>query len=289
MPKRLDQFFTHPDVAARCWRRLLPVLRKLTGKTKDELFFIEPSAGDGAFYDLFPGGKGHCLGMDLAPRRPEFIRGDFLQWNYRPRRPRKNVVIVGNPPFGTRGDLAIRFVNKAATLADTVAFIVPVIFRKYLVHKKITKGLRLVHATDLRRDAFWTDQKERYAVNTEFQVWTRLDSSHEDMRLFSAPPIRHRDFEMWQYNNTREALKVFRNDFDFAVPCQGWQDYTRRETDAKKCEKKKQWILFGPRSTEVKEKLDRIDYAELAMRSATAIPGFRKGDVVREYIARHGD
>lgn len=288
MPKRLDQFFTRPDVATQCWRSLLPVLRKLTGKTKDGLFFIEPSAGAGAFYDLFPGGKGRCLGMDITPRRSEFVRGDFLKWKYRPRHPRKNVVIVGNPPFGTRGDLAIRFMNKAATIADTVAFIVPVIFRKYLVHKKITEGLRLVHALDLRRDAFWTDKQERYAVNTEFQVWTRLESSHRDMRLFSPPPIRHRDFDMWQYNNTKDALKVFHNNFDFAVPCQGWQDYTRRETDAERCEKKKQWILFGAGSAEVKDKLDSIDYEELAMRSATAIPGFRKGDVVQEYTAHYG-
>ena len=29
------------------------------------------------------------------------------------------------------------------------------------------------------------------------------------MRETESPPIRHEDFQMWQYNNTPEALKVF--------------------------------------------------------------------------------
>lgn len=282
--EKLDRFFTKPDIAGLCWMSLLPVLRKLTGKTIKELFFIEPSAGDGVFYDLLPKGQDRRMGIDIAPLRDEFVKRDFLKWDYRPFScPGKDIVIVGNPPFGTRGDLAVQFLNKAASIADTVAFIVPVIFRKYFIHKQIVRGLRWIYSTDLPRNSFRTKKKTDYEVNTEFQIWTRLPTEYKDRRLSVPPPIAHKHFEMWQYNNTKEMLKVFENNFDFAVPCQGWQDYTRKETDPRNCEKQKQWILFNPHGRIIRERLYQIDFPALAMKNTTSIPGFRKGDIVREY------
>ena len=284
MSEKLDQFFTKPDTAHLCWNSLLPVLRTLTGKPINDLFFIEPSAGDGVFYDLLPEGQDRRMGVDIAPLRTDFVKHDFLTWDYRPFfHPRKDIVIVGNPPFGTRGDLAVNFFNKAATLADTIAFIVPVIFRKHFIHKQLPTGLRWVYSNDLPRNAFRTLKKTDYEVNTEFQIWTRFPSIHKDRRLFARPPIVHKDFQMWQYNNTPQMLKVFKNDFDFAVPCQGWQDYTRRETDPQKCEKQKQWILFAPNDKKVFSRLYEMDFSNLAMKNTTIIPGFRKGDIVQEY------
>ena len=51
---RLDQFFTKPHITLSCWESLCPVLYKLTGEKINDPYFIEPSAGDGAFYDLLP-------------------------------------------------------------------------------------------------------------------------------------------------------------------------------------------------------------------------------------------
>ena len=83
-----------------------------------------------------PLGLEHKVGIDIEPRRDEFVGTDFLKWTYRPFfHKRSDTVVIGNPPFGTRGDLAVQFFNKAAKVADTIAFIVPVIFRKYFIHK----------------------------------------------------------------------------------------------------------------------------------------------------------
>ncbi len=183
----LDQFFTKPHIARLCWMSLLPLLCKLTGKMKDELLFIEPSAGDGSFYDLFPENK---VGVDIAPRRNIFIGKDFLEWKYKPFfYGKKDVVIVGNPPFGKRGSLAVPFFVKAASIAATIAFIVPVIFRKYFIHKQSPEKWRLVYSTNLPRNSFYTDSKGDYEVNTEFQVWTCLPSTHKDFRLTVPPPV----------------------------------------------------------------------------------------------------
>lgn len=289
MPDGLDQFFTRRDVALSCWKGLLSILHKLTGQQQENIYFIEPGAGDGAFYDLFPSGENNCIGLDLEPRRETFLKQNFLTWDFPSGDfPRQHVVVVGNPPFGTRADMAVKFFNKATEMADTIAFIVPVIFRKYFIHKTLAADFRWIRSHRLPRDAFWTEKKSTYSLNAEFQIWTRIKSRHKNRRLFSPPPITHPDFLMHQYNNTLCMLKVFNESFSFAVPCQGWQDYTRRETSPDKCEKNKQWILFLPTNAAAHKRLhDDIDYGVLASKNITCIPGFRKGDIVQEYARRY--
>ena len=282
---KLDQFYTKPEVADECWRKSLPVFEGIT--KSGDLFFVEPSAGDGVFYDLLPDGK--RIGFDLEPDHKEVIKRDFIKCRYKSPADKKHTVVIGNPPFGLRGKLAVRFVNKALKIADTVGFIVPVIFRKYFIHKQLEPAARWVYAAPLPRCAFRTHTNNEYCVNTEFQVWTRIPSEHKDKRLFSPPPITHPDFLMFQYNNTKQALKMFNNPFDFAVPCQGYQDYTRRESKASKCEKNKQWMLIKARAKRARERLyEGIDYCSLALKNITTVPGFRKCDLVQEYTGRYG-
>ena len=282
---RFDQFYTKIDAAKDCYNLLLPVVHKLTGVPIEELYFIEPSAGDGVFYNLLP--EKQRIGIDIDPKCEGLLEGDFLRWNYKPPIKRRHVVIVGNPPFGKRGKMAVNFINKSFTIADTVAFIVPIIFKKYFIHKQIQSDARLVFTKSLDKFSFRTDNKSDYPVNTEFQVWTRLHG-YMNKRLFMAPPTSHPDFIMHQYNNTIDALKIFEKPFDFAVPCQGWQDYTRREINADDCEKNKQWILFKAKSAKISYRLMvEFDFGQLSQKYTTAIPGFRKGDVVHEYRNRY--
>ncbi len=282
----MDQFYTDAEVARDCLDELRNILPDL-GLNSD-ITFIEPSAGDGVFYELLP--AGHRIGFDIEPRHPEIIRRDYLTERSVPRVfSADSTVVVGNPPFGKRGRLAVQFFTRAAEEACTIGFIVPVIFRKYFIHRQLPEGFRWIHRARLRRPAFRTPDGRPYDVNAEFQVWTRIPSRHADMRLHTPPPIRHRDFLLWQYNNTREALKVFGNDFDFAVPCQGWQDYSRRPASPDECEKHKQWMLLKARNQTVLRRLrEQIDYGALAIENTTTTPGFRKGDLVAEYTALFG-
>ena len=118
----LDQYFTHPGCAAECYQGFRTL--RLTGKHDT---FIEPSAGDGAFLNLFP--KGRRIGVDLEPRHPEVVRFDYLAW--KPITPPESTVVIGNPPFGTRGKLALEFLCKSCLIAHSVGFILPLCFRKY--------------------------------------------------------------------------------------------------------------------------------------------------------------
>ena len=279
----LDQIYTKPAVADRCLRFLRETLDGLADLRRDRIFYVEPSAGEGCFLDLLPAGR--RIGIDIDPRRPGIIRHDFLTWPFEDTiEDPRHTVVVGNPPFGHRSRLAIRFFNRAAAMANTIAFVVPVQFRKYSVHKNLSPEFRWIATLELEAPAFYTPDEPDYRLNTEFQVWTReVNHDFEDMRLLSPPAIRHADFEMWQYNNTPGALKVFEHDFDFAVPRQGYQDYSRRETSADRCERTKQWILFKARTPAALDRLLSMDFAALSQNN-TITPGFGKADVVKEYL-----
>ena len=283
MENPLDQFYTKPEIAATCWKHFTDTLVQLN-QNPDDMFFIEPAAGNGVFYKLLP--QQRRIGIDLVPKCDDVKPQDFFQLTDLRSTPRETA-IIGNPPFGKRGKLAIGFFNHAAHLADIVAFIVPVNFRKFTTHKHLDPSMRFISKLPLPREAFHLSTGKSYSVNTEFQIWTRLASTHQDMRQYKSLPIRHQDFQIWQYNNTPDALKVFQNAFDFAVPCQGWQDYSRRETNEKLCERNKQWILLKAKNSTVLARLMEIDYERLAQECSTAVPGFRKGDLVKTYTEKY--
>ena len=296
-PKQLDQFYTKPQVAAQCWRTFQTLANRL-GVDERRYWFVEPSAGCGCFYQNLPPRR--RIGLDLAPQQLPNIRGrgiiqaDYFDWTPPTKRAsNRRYIVIGNPPFGKRGKLAIDFFNHS-NFADIIAFIVPVIFRKYAVHRHLSANYALVKCKNLDNDSFCTPDNKPYSVNAEFQIWTRRDildiktnrarNKLIDLRESAPPPIQHDDFEMRQYNNTAEALPAFKQPFDFAVPCQGYQDYSRRETDPRKCEKHKQWMLFVAKNKRVRARLNQLDFDFLAHECATATPGFRKNDVVRCYV-----
>ena len=280
MKQQLDQFYTKENIAKMCWEHLL---HEMNININDDITFLEPSAGKGVFLNLMPERK--RFGFDIEPKHDDIEKRNFFDI-VAIDDPNTNVV-VGNPPFGKRAKLAVSFFNHAASIASTVAFIVPIIFQKFAIHKKLDSRMKFVSRLPLPKDAFELDNGKSYAVNTEFQVWTRMYCEHEDMREYTPPPIVHKDFQMWQYNNTPAALNAFENDFDFAIPCQGWQDYTRKETSSESCEKHKQWILLKTNDSVVLSQLMLINYDDLAQRCGTAVPGFRKSDLVNEYKSKY--
>lgn len=285
----LDQFYTKPRIARKCWSAVQRVIGRLPLLERN-YHYIEPAAGCGCFYQVLP--RQRRTGIDLEPRNLPRINGrgiikgiikdDYLKWSPKPTARTPKYVVIGNPPFGKRGKLAVDFFNHSG-FAEIITFIVPVSFRKFTIQRRLLLGYALVARTALSNDSFCTPDGKDYSVNAEFQVWVRTPCKLKDMREHMSAAISHADFEMRQYNNTEKALVAFDEPFDFAVPCQGYQDYSRRETDPENCERHKQWMLFTGRNKGVRARLKNIDFATLAYECATATPGFRKNDVVKYY------
>ena len=274
----LDQFYTDAATVQQCIALAKQFIRDAGIKNPG---YIEPAAGDGAFLAALPPSS-IIIAMDLAPAAPQIPQADFLRWNYPGRRRPKNLVVIGNPPFGKRGNLAVAFLNHAARQAATVAFILPACFRKYGIQKQIAPDLTLQIQHDLDWNQYRLPDGRKQCLNTVFQIWSR-HTPYPNRRRTRREPHHHPDFIMRQYNNTEAAKKVFAHDFDFAVPCQGWQDYARRETHESNCERHKQWITIKANAPAALSRAMSIDFAALAISNGTSVPGFRMNDVVAAY------
>ena len=65
---------------------------------------------------------------------------------------KNNFIVIGNPPFGLRGQLALKFINHSSKFADYVCFILPQLFQsdgKGVPRKRVI-GLNLIHSETLK-------------------------------------------------------------------------------------------------------------------------------------------
>ena len=275
----LDKYYTKPSIAEACYKTMASFINE-----KDP-FFIEPSAGNGSFIQWLP--KNH-LAFDIKPESADIIEMDFLGPDLIKSIPVRDVIVIGNPPFGSRSDLAIKFLNRSLDISDLVGFILPISFRKWSIQSKVVNGAHLIWDETLPDYSFLLDGKD-YDARCCFQIWSMpshsIDLEPIDLRLRSKPTTSHPDFELYQYNCTVEAQKYFGYKWDVAIPRQGFCDYSIRALSEKDCDRKKQWIFIKTKNKEVLDRILSIDYDKLSKQNI-GTPGFGKADLIKEY-ARH--
>lgn len=176
-----DQYFTHPLIAEKCWNVVEGILPQLP----EIDYYLEPSAGNGAFLDLLPEDK--RIGVDLVKQHPEVIQSDFF--NYLPTfysplevLSKTNVLTIGNPPFGKNSNLAIQFFNHAAKFSDTICFVIPRTFRKYSVQKSLDPRFELWFDATLPYHIFFVDGKPWHRIRCCFQIWSIKELEFENQR-----------------------------------------------------------------------------------------------------------
>lgn len=174
-----DQFFTSNDLAKYCISVVDNKLKEFDLDINDYLL-LEPSAGDGAFFNQYP--HNNKLGMDIEPRATGIIKEDFLNWL--PNKINEPILTIGNPPFGLRGNLALRFVNHASTFSDFVCFILPPLFDsdgKGTCMKRV-KNMNLIHSEKIDNKFYYPD-KEEININVIFQIWSKNFSINEKIKI----------------------------------------------------------------------------------------------------------
>lgn len=161
-----NEFFTKQEVAMYCYQTFLSFLKK-HHLDSQSYTFIEPSCGDCSFYYLMP--QNRRIGIDLAYKNDEIIESNFL--DFTPQKAGKYIVL-GNPPFGLRGNLALRFINHAS-FADFVAFILPPLFDSdgKGTPKGRVRGFHLAYSEKLPLNSFIYPSGKEVDVATLFQIW----------------------------------------------------------------------------------------------------------------------
>ena len=139
--KKLDQFYTNPLVSQKLLRLLQEVIADVFN-----YHFLEPSAGTGIFLEAlkkFRVPQNQITAYDLDPKNSMIQQGDYLKLDIDYSSTR---IIIGNPPFGKRGKLALTFLNKALSEAKYVAFILSNIFNRYSIQKQVSQDAQLIFA-----------------------------------------------------------------------------------------------------------------------------------------------
>ena len=86
----------------------------------------------------------------------------------------KKYIVFGNPPFGLRGQLALKFINHSSNFADYVCFILPQLFEsdgKGVPRKRVCR-LNLIHSEKLDTD-FESPDGKNIKVQCIFQIWSK--------------------------------------------------------------------------------------------------------------------
>lgn len=262
----LEQFFTCRHLAAKC----LSVVEKHYPLNSFTMT-LEPSAGDGAFFSLLP--KFNRVGIDLEPLGDGILKADFFKWE--PTRFDDNILTIGNPPFGQRGSLAVKFTNRACQFSRVVAFILPRTFRKDTFYNRVDPMFHLVKQFDC--DAFRTPNGEKITVKSVFQIWERRKIKRE----LICRNTEHSDFALKHAHLSRissNELEKLRVDFAFAIAQVG-SNFTPK--DVFEVTKGSYWYVkpHKPGVRDVFEKLnfDFLDGLNLSFKSLS------KKDIIQAY------
>ena len=189
----LDKFYTKQEVVKRC----LDEVHKLP-YTFDCV--IEPSAGDGAFYEHIQ--HENKIGIDIDPQHDEIIKGDWL--NYTVSDMYERVLVLGNPPFGQYQKLSTKFILHAISFSNvqTIAFILPDVYRKHTRQRILPYNWRIVSITELERDCF-TLEGQDYHVPASFFIFDK--SEGKDLRVNPNAYTETNDFKF----STKDDFDIF--------------------------------------------------------------------------------
>jgi len=171
----LDQYFTKKELAEMLFAKTKQVISKYENDIENYTW-LEPSVGEGCFFDLLP--ENQRIGVDIEPLRDDIIKSDYMNFQL----PEKKLIVIGNPPFGHRGVMALNFINHSQR-AEYVCFILPMFFEskgKGSVKYRV-RGFNLIHSERLPKNSFYIPTTQKTVdVKCVFQIWSKNHKSEKE-------------------------------------------------------------------------------------------------------------
>jgi hypothetical protein len=167
-----DQFYTKVSIATSCIQHIMTKLPYTT-----EYVWVEPSAGNGSFFHNIPATI-ERIGLDLEPMANDIQKQDYLQWDLPHSLKNKNIIVIGNPPFGRQSSLAKSFITKSCEFATIIAFILPKSFTKPSMFRVFDTKFHQICSIELEKNAFVINGSP-HDVPCVFQIWQKMDVNRE--------------------------------------------------------------------------------------------------------------
>ena len=185
-----DQYYTSEEDMNYCVNKTLDILQE-NGYTVSE--FLEPSAGQGVFSNyLYTSGKS-VIALDIEPKAEDIIEADYLTYDIGYKKDR---LIIGNPPYGERLNLAKQFYSKSIQIGDYVSFILPI---SQLNNTRFMYEFDLLYSEDLGKLTFSGDRKVHCCLNIYVRPENGLNkqksSKLKDIEIVRQDSKRYKDFE----------------------------------------------------------------------------------------------
>ncbi len=274
--KEKDQFFTPINVAEKCYKIFINEISKYKEK-EEEYIYVEPSAGDGSFVKILP--KSRVISMDIEPRSDEIMEYDYLEWYPKDN---KKYVVIGNPPFGLRGNMALRFINHSHNFAEYVCFILPQLFEsdgKGVPRKRVI-GYNLIYSEKID-NKFYSPEKSEMKINTIFQIWSK---NHKNEK-YVLNEINNENIKVYSLSDggtpssTRNKDKINKCDIYIPSTCFG-KDKMRIYNSFEELPNKKGYgIIFNKNKEYMIKKANEIDWGNIAFMSTNSAYNLRTSQI----------
>ena len=304
--KEKDQFFTPVKTATYCFEKFCEIIKDF-GETEKDFVFIEPSAGDGSFLKILPNDR--TIAMDIEPKNSTILEKDYLDWNPpleksifkkngvkefqvesnfakggvvgKPWFPTRYVVF-GNPPFGLRGHLALRFINHSNDFAEYVCFILPQLFESdgKGVPRKRVKGFNLIYSEKLETK-FYEPNKNELNINTIFQIWSKHHTNDEyNIQEFTTENMRvYSMSDGGTVASTRNKDMIGKCDVYLPSTCFGKENMRYYNSFNDLPGKKGYGIVFNNNKSEMLQKFLSIDWKNIAFLSTNSAYNLRSSQI----------
>lgn len=188
-----DKYYTSSELAMYVVNKTKEIIGE-----ENIVEYLESSAGNGVFLDYL---DKPYLAYDIEPEddKDRIIKQDYLELNLEYKQGR---CVIGNPPFGDRNTLSVKFYKKSIQLGDCVAFILPI--SQYKNNQQMYE-FDLVYSEDLGKQLY-TDRKLHCCLN----IYKRNSNG-----LNSKPVNKLKDVTIKENRRTGQQLGDF--EYDIAI------------------------------------------------------------------------
>lgn len=279
--RQKDQFFTHTDTAKYCITKAKSIINSYHDD-ESKYTYLEPSAGSGSFFDNLP--KDRRVGLDIEPRNQLVVKQDYLDWTLAD--PNKKYIVIGNPPFGLRGQLALKFINHSQ-FADYVCFILPQLFEsdgKGVPRKRVI-GFNLVYSEKIKSTFHWPAGND-VSVECIFQVWSKHHHNTDyDIKKIDDSILKVYSLSDGGTPSSTRNKKMF-NKCHIYLPstCYGGKNMTFYNTLDELPRRKGYGIVFHKDIDINIQKFKTIIWTDVAFLSTNSAYNIRSSQIVEQFI-----
>ncbi|WP_303924049.1 hypothetical protein [Ureaplasma parvum] len=273
--KVYDMFFTDNETAKELIEHTMSFISKNYNLNFNDYTFLEPSAGDGSFYNIFPK-EYKKIALDVEPKSEGIAKQDFF--TFKPENNNK-YIIIGNPPFGLRGQLALKFINYAASFTDFICFVLPPLFNsngKGSPMLRVDEKLKLVDEISIKND-FYYPNKAKIKIHAIFQIWTKIENEkikHKDIKNKKSEYIKVIALSNGDDSSKKRNVKYL-DQCDFYLPSTTFGEIRSEKCFEKLPNKRGYGIIILKNKENILKYLERIDWKKISFKSTNGANNLR--------------